>query len=403
MASALCINDGPKVKTTVTAGMLSQSGLISFSAAQSVDNNTATQGWHTDTSVAGSWLQIDLGAANARRIRACRIFVSTAYGGLYDIEFSDNAIDWINAVIGFAPAVAGSWNNIEWTDVGSHRYWRLFLTNTPGSGGSVREVELYESPQIDVATYGFTLSEAPGWLDLPPRQIPSAPIIGRPGAKELATAQENPRRLTLRGTVRGATAAIARANVDALKLAFMAKPLSLSFADFPDRHVFVSLEGFVPQPLANARGPFVQEALQVEATFTAYDPLSYDNTLTIATMPAGSSTPLLVPGTGPIRPVVRLNTGAGAVNPVLSLFGTAYGLGVVVGSLSLTITTGSTDVLEIDMDAKTVKKNGVSVLSAISAGDFFAVEPSDPLMRPLGWFIIPSSGGGTVRYRRSWR
>lgn len=402
MTAAILINDGPKVKTTVTSGMLSQSGLIAFSAVQSVDGNTATQGWHTDTSVAGSWLQIDLGAANARRIRSCRLFLSAPYSGVYDVEFSDNAVNWTNAVIGFTPTNAAAWNDVEWTDVGSHRYWRLFLTNTPGSGASLREVELYESPQIDIATYGFTLSEAPGWLDLPPRQTPSAPIIGRPGAKELTVAQEGPRKLTLRGTVRGATAAVARANVDALKLALLAKPLSLSFADNPDRHVFVSLEGFTSQPLPNALGGFVQENLQIEATLVAYDPLSYDNSLTVVLMPAGSSTPFLVPGTGPIRPLVRIS--GASLNPVLLVLGTnGYGIGSPIGSIGLTITTAGADTLEIDMDAKTVRKNGVSALASITAGDFITIEPNDPLVRPLGAFMGANSGGGSVRYRRSWR
>jgi hypothetical protein len=118
-----------------------------------------------------------------------------------------------------------------------------------------------------------------GWLDAPPRQTPNAPVIGRPGAKRLAPAAEATRRLTLRGLVRGATWSAARSNIDALKLALLADPCSLTFADHSDRYVNATLEGFTSQTPNGGPGAFVQEGLQIEATMTAYDPLSYDKDL----------------------------------------------------------------------------------------------------------------------------
>jgi phage-related protein len=104
-------------------------------------------------------------------------------------------------------------------------------------------------------------------------------------------------------------------------------------------------------------------------------------------------------GTGPVRPLVRI-TGA-SLNPVITLYNKA---GVAVGSITLTVTTIAGDVLEVDMDAKTVKKNGVSSLSSISAGDFFSIDPADQTnFGAPGPRIDSSSGAVTTEYRRTWR
>jgi phage-related protein len=245
---------------------------------------------------------------------------------------------------------------------------------------------------VDAATLGLTLAEAPGWLDLPPRQFPTAAIIGRGGAKRLSDAIEQPRRLTLKGMVRASTWAAARANIDALKLALLADPLVVTFADHSDRHVFAVLESFTAPTLA---GPFVQENLQIEATLTAYDPLSYSNSLSTITLGV-NRLPL---GTGPVRPLVTIS--GASTNPVITLYNTA---GAAVASITLTITTVGGDTLSIDMDAKTVKKNGASVIANITAGDFFSIDPLDQVnFGGAGPYINSSSGAGNSTYYKTWR
>jgi hypothetical protein len=123
--------------------------------------------------------------------------------------------------------------------------------------------------------------------------------LGRAGAKKLAPAAEQPRKLTLRGTMRAATAAATRANIDALKLALLADPLKLTFADHNDRYVQATLESFTAPLIV---GPFVQENLQIEAGLTSYDPLTYDSLTECSDGTwLGHSA---VAGTGPGRPVV---------------------------------------------------------------------------------------------------
>jgi hypothetical protein len=188
---------------------------------------------------------------------------------------------------------------------------------------------------------------------------------------------------------------VTRVRLDALKVALSASSLSLVFADHPNRHVNVSLDSVSSPPPV---GSMVQETMPVEVSVTAYDPLSYDNNLLTVDMPGGGSAYLLL-GTGPVRPVVTV-VGA-AVNPVIRLFNKSN---AVIASLSLAVTTVGGDSLVVDMDAKTVKKNGVSILSAISAGDFFTIDPLDQTNFGLpGPFIQSLPGSGTISYYRSWR
>lgn len=250
---------------------------------------------------------------------------------------------------------------------------------------------------VDASTLGLTLAEAPGWLDMPPRDVPTSPIIGRGGLKPLADPVEGARQISLTSTTRSATATLTRTQIDNIKLALLANPLSLVFADHSDRHVYATLKSFGVRALQGASGPFVQEALSVEAVLTAFDPLSYDNALTTITL--NGSVNRLSLGTGVMRPLLTIS--GASVNPIFTLLNKA---GVTLASLSLTLATAGGDTLLVDMDSKTIRKNGVSVLSAISAGDFFSVDPADQANFGTPFpYITSSSGSGTTAYYRTWR
>ena len=127
-----------------TSAMLSQSGLISFNAANCVDDNTGTNAWHTDSSTAGAWLKMDLGFGNKKDYVKTRIYAaSSGYAGSYNILYSDDDSTYLTAATGFVPSAAG-WNEKTWSSVGAHRYWRFNLTNTPGLGSWLNEFEMYK-------------------------------------------------------------------------------------------------------------------------------------------------------------------------------------------------------------------------------------------------------------------
>jgi len=132
--------------TKPTAAMLSHIGMTVFTAANCVDGNLANTGWGTDSAVSGATLQVDLGAGVTRKYQICRIYVLTGtYAGLYDVEYSDNGSSWTKAVTAFKPTVGDNWHSCIWQDAGAHRYWRILLTNTPGAGPELAELEFWES------------------------------------------------------------------------------------------------------------------------------------------------------------------------------------------------------------------------------------------------------------------
>ena len=132
--------------------VLSQSGLGNFSLANATNLNQSDQAWQTNTATAGSWVRADFvpvaGATSYpygnKEILEVELYVQAAgYSGIYAIEYSDNGTTWSAAFSGFAPALAGV-NRARWAQgLGAHRYWRLRLTNTPGSGPWISEVMFY--------------------------------------------------------------------------------------------------------------------------------------------------------------------------------------------------------------------------------------------------------------------
>jgi hypothetical protein len=132
----------------ITSGTLSHSGMTVFTAAACVDDVLNVAAWGTDSAVTGAWLQIDLGAGVARGFRTCRIRVQDGaggtYAGIYDVEYSDNGSVWTKAALSLKPVTPGTWTAIGWADVSTHRYWRILLTNTPGAGPELSELEFWE-------------------------------------------------------------------------------------------------------------------------------------------------------------------------------------------------------------------------------------------------------------------
>lgn len=120
---------------------LSHSGMSYWNSTSCLDNNLTTNGWHTNTAIAGAWVRVDLGTGFAMPYTKVRLNVQGGtYRGIYNVEYSDDNSSWTNVAEGLAPTGFG-WVETFWDDVGPHRYWRLVLMNTPGSGGTVREME----------------------------------------------------------------------------------------------------------------------------------------------------------------------------------------------------------------------------------------------------------------------
>lgn len=141
----------------------------------------------------------------------------------------------------------------------------------------------------------------------------------------------------------------------------------------------------------------IQPWTEVAIRFQADDPRIWD----VDQQNVGiDGTPTAMPlGTAPVAPVVRID--GSATNPALTY---ADDGGATVETLSLTISIGAGDWIEVDMDRKTiVDQAGASQISALSGGDFFRLDPTDGDYATSSWpQVSVSSGTGTVTYRKAY-
>jgi hypothetical protein len=144
------VDHGLGDEITLSQAMLSQSGITGWNPANVVNNVFDDQAWHTDSSTPGAWVKVDLGAGNGKAVRRAKIWASSAgYAGNYTIQYSDNDAAWTDAATDFIPALAGE-NEKLIPGGAAHRYWRLLLTNAPGPGPWLSELELFVSGEWEV-------------------------------------------------------------------------------------------------------------------------------------------------------------------------------------------------------------------------------------------------------------
>jgi len=146
------------------ASSWSQSGLVAFSAGSVNDGSTTSAGFHTDTSAAGSYLQLDAGSAKA--FTGVAIFsgrvVPQANISKWDVQYSDDAVGWTTVYTGIDLTTnMGGWREVRWQVKNvnpAHRYWRLSKTNAAAGGDYVYEVQFFEGP----AEHGVVRTDASG-------------------------------------------------------------------------------------------------------------------------------------------------------------------------------------------------------------------------------------------------
>lgn len=140
------VTDYSGMQEDPTSSMLSHNGLGNFSAVQCVDNNLSTVGFNTNTSEAGAYLLITSDVPKA--YGSFYLYLQSAgYNGVFNVEFSDNGTDWYIAYSNFSPSAEG-WNLCRWSEKGSHPYWRLYLTNTPGVGPDIIELQTFLASNV---------------------------------------------------------------------------------------------------------------------------------------------------------------------------------------------------------------------------------------------------------------
>lgn len=140
------------------------------------DGDTSTNAWNTNSAIPGAFVGTNMGTETL--FNECRIFAAAAdYKGSYKIRGSHDGTTWLDLISGFVPSVAG-WNVFalparrveDPTSKAFYKYWRAELTNTPGSGPWLNEIEfrLTDDQVADIiSNTADTLTIDPSWDAVP--------------------------------------------------------------------------------------------------------------------------------------------------------------------------------------------------------------------------------------------
>jgi hypothetical protein len=144
----------PIAKVDIQLSDIVSDGFMTYNASKLVNGALGIEdGWNVGGSDPGAYISFDLGSS--KEIVAILVYANAAgHQGIYNVQYSDNNTDWTNASSLFAPLDAG-WNKVEWSTAGSHRYWKIELTNSVGSDISISEVEFYSIGQEKIVDARF--------------------------------------------------------------------------------------------------------------------------------------------------------------------------------------------------------------------------------------------------------
>lgn len=154
VSAVYAVNDGD---TAQGGAKWSQSGLGAFTAANVNDKDRTNTAFNCDASAAGSYLQLDLGAAGDLDFQTVKVWKNGIVNAVFDVQYSDNGTDWTTATSLPTLADTGFVTTVTWRNVGAHRYWRLYKTNAASAGAVVYDVQFRRESRFSlVGNYSTT-------------------------------------------------------------------------------------------------------------------------------------------------------------------------------------------------------------------------------------------------------
>jgi hypothetical protein len=229
------------------------------------------------------------------------------------------------------------------------------------------------------------------------RSAPSFASPGFAGRVLVGDAHQGTRQVTISGVLDARTVAGLRAAENAFKARLAVGTIGLSVQGSTGIEIRARLRSLLITP---GHPPLAALVSQVEATLEAVDPYAYDVVPTvIALSSAAAACPL---GVHPSAPVIRIMN---ATDPVATVRGAS---GEPVASIAITITQATDeDYIVIDCERQRILEYDAGaesdITAAVSAGDFFALDPLDGDRDNDAWPTLElSSGTGEAVYRRAW-
>lgn len=243
---------------------------------------------------------------------------------------------------------------------------------------------------VNASTYGFYLSELRGQWDGPTRRVEELVIPGREGTTPESDEDIlEPLDFVAVGVIRGDDAEDMEDKLDDLKFALLAATLTIIGGNRETR------ERTGKWNRAPIR-PFVEmNAATIEIGIRCHNPLAFETTPTTVTGSADEDKACEL-GTYKVRPVITLT---GATDPTVTYKNSD---GDTVETMEID-TGGTPATVVIDMDEKTITIDGDDSPAALTAGDFFALEPRDGDRATSDWPTVRTSSGSlSIVYRKAW-
>lgn len=147
----------------LTGGTASADAIYSgdYPASNACDGNIATQ-WITDGSVFPHWWKYDLGAGVTKTVRRLRIYAEDDGTNVYIKDFvlagSNNNVDWTDIYTGQHDNTKDAWVSFSFSNSTAYRYYRVTVSSNWLAANNycqIFEFEMYEVPDDtgETATY----------------------------------------------------------------------------------------------------------------------------------------------------------------------------------------------------------------------------------------------------------
>ena len=135
----------------------------SYPKTNAFNNNNGTDHWMCDTSGSGTWIGYDFGVGVAKCIRRARYLSNSVTGDnptSVAVEYSDDNSTWTRVGTYTVAQTASTWWNLDFSDNGTHRYWRVVQLN--GITWVVDEVEMLEVTSNILPNFDFSQCKPDG-------------------------------------------------------------------------------------------------------------------------------------------------------------------------------------------------------------------------------------------------
>ena len=130
--------------SSVTAALLSATVGGSWTAAQAIDKNLATAAFDCNTAGVGTYVRINFGVGNSTIVRNWRYYtqLATTVYAVWDVQASNNAVDWTTYYAGWSINATDGWHEASWICDTPYRYWQTIKMDDAAAGGDVEELQV---------------------------------------------------------------------------------------------------------------------------------------------------------------------------------------------------------------------------------------------------------------------